>query len=424
MFPRCPSAHHRSRICLSAALLLAAISACSDGATAPTPITHLPRELTAAEQQLIGGSNDFAFGLLREIDRRSAPDANLFISPLSASMALGMTVTGAAGSTLDSMRAALGFADMSIDDIDASYKSLIELLRGLDPKVDFRVANSIWYRQDFPAEQSFLDAGAKFFDARIQGMNFDDPASADAINAWVKESTNGKIDQIVGAIPPNMMMYLINAIYFKGTWTLQFDKANTYIAAFHLSDGSTEQVPMMTREDTLPAVSTAEYTAAELPYGGGAYTMVVVVPQGNMTVDSLIATLDTPTWQSLLGSLTMRSGEVDLPKFELSWDDSLNAPLEALGMGIAFDPIRADFSGISKNGGLYISGVRQKTYVKVDEEGTEAAAVTNVGVVPVMAKPPLVVADRPFLFAIRERLSGTILFVGKMMKPPADEVSQ
>ncbi|HET7565066.1 MAG TPA: serpin family protein [Gemmatimonadaceae bacterium] len=418
MAPRCPSARRRAPTRLSAALLLATCAACSDGATAPKPITQLPRALTAAEQQVISGSNDFAFGLLREIDRRSSPDANIFISPLSASMALGMAVTGAAGSTLDSMRATLGFAGMSIDDIDASYKSLIGLLRGLDPRVDFRLANSIWYRQGFPVEHSFLDAGTNFFDAQIQALDFDNPSSVETINSWVTQSTNGKIDQIVDAIPRDMMLYLINAIYFKGTWSSQFDKAKTHPAPFHLADGSTQQVQMMTQEDTFPAVLTPEYSAAELPYGGGAYTMVVVVPQGSTTVDDLITTLDTPAWQSLLGGLTTRSGNVSIPRFELTWDDSLNAPLAALGMGIAFDAFRADFSGISKGGGLYISGVRQKTYVKVDEDGTVAAAATSVGMVPTSLPPALINADRPFLFAIRERLSGTILFVGKMMKPP------
>lgn len=413
-----PAPRRRSRARLSAALLLAVCAACSDGATAPRPITHLPRELTAAEQQVISGSNDFAFGLLREIDRRSSPDSNIFISPLSASMALGMTVTGAAGSTLDSMRTALGFADMSIGDIDASYKSLIDLLRGLDASVDFRVANSIWYRQGFPVEQSFLDAGSNFFGAEIQGLNFGSSASVSTINNWVSQSTNGKITQIVDAIPDSVIMYLINAIYFKGTWALQFDKAKTHTAPFYLADGTTTSVQMMTQEDTFPAMSTPEYNAVELPYGGGAYTMVVVVPQGSTTVDDLITALDTPTWQSLLAGLTTQSGEVGIPRFELRWDDSLKAPLTALGMGIAFDAGRADFSGISKAGGLYITGVRQSTYVKVDEEGTEAAAATSVGMTPSSAPLPLLVADRPFLFAIRERLSGTMLFVGKMVKPP------
>jgi serpin B len=332
-------------------------------------------------------------------------------------MALGMTMNGAAGATLDSMRATLGYADMSLADIDASYESLIDLLRGLDSHVDLRIANSIWYRQGFPFEQSFLDTGKEFFDAKITGANFDDPGTPALINDWVSQATNGRIPTIVDLIPRDMVMYLINAIYFKGTWTTQFDKGATKPMPFFAADGSTKQVPMMYVHGTFPARSTATYQAAEFPYGGGAYSMIVVVPREGQSVDSLIASFGPSQWESLIASLSDQEGDVYLPRFQLQWKKSLNDALTALGMGIAFGS-GADFTGMSKAGGLAISDVDQSTFVKVDEEGTEAAAVTSVGVIIVSLPPALLVANRPFFFAIRERLSGTLLFVGKMAVPP------
>ncbi|HEX5437190.1 MAG TPA: serpin family protein [Gemmatimonadaceae bacterium] len=408
----------RLPLAATAALLLAAC----DSATAPSgPITHLPRALTASEQSLISGSNDFAFSLFREIDKRAPAESNIFISPLSASMALGMTMNGAAGSTLDAMRTTLGFGAMSVAAADSSYRSLIDLLRGLDPSVDFRIANSIWYRQEFAIEQSFLDAGKTYFDAAITGLDFDDPSAATTINDWVNESTDGKISRIVDQIPGSVNLYLIDAIYFKGAWTQQFDKAHTFSQPFHLTDGATQPVQMMHGQHvTVRAVQTGDYQAAELPYGGGAYAMLVLVPNEGVKLDSVIAALSPESWQALRARLIKQTGEVDLPRFTLTWGDSLNDPLKALGMGVAFDPNAADFSRISTADQLYITGVLQKTFVDVNEEGTTAAAATSVGVGPTSVALPLLEADRPFLFAIEERLSGTILFIGKMVRPPGE----
>ncbi|HET7552315.1 MAG TPA: serpin family protein [Gemmatimonadaceae bacterium] len=398
------------------AMVLAACS--SEGPTAPKKIEQLPRPLSSVEQQIAEGSTGFGLSLLREVNEQSEPGTNVFISPLSASMALGMTATGAAGETLDSMRTVLGYQDVDLEEMDESYRSLIDLLRGLDPGVDFRIANSIWYRDDLPVEQSFVDATKKYFDAEVAALDFGSPGAVGTINDWVKRSTNDKIDKIVQEIPQEIVMYLINAIYFKGSWTAQFDKAQTRDEPFFADDGSQPSVPMMTVEGAFDAAATSEYSAVELPYGGGAYSMVVVVPQQGYSVDSLIARMDAPGWEALLASLHDASGIVQIPKFRLEWKGNLNQSLIDMGMGIAFDLGRADFTGISRGGGLAISTVDQKTYVNVDEEGTEAAAVTAVGITTTSAPSALLRADRPFLFAIRERFSGTLLFIGKMAVPP------
>jgi serpin B len=395
------------------------LSGCSgDGLTAPKKIAQLPRPLSSVEQQIAEGSTGFGLSLLREVNERTPSGSNVFISPLSASMALGMTATGAAGETLDSMRAVLGYGGADLQEINESYRSLIDLLRGLDPSVDFRIANSIWYRDGFPVEQSFIDATKMYFDAEVAPLDFGSPGAVSTINDWVKRSTNDNIDEIVSDIPVDMVMYLINAIYFKGSWTAQFEKTLTRAEPFLADDGSRPTVPMMSVEGDFRATATNEYAAVELPYGGGAYSMIVVVPNQGASVDTLIAQMGAPWWEALLAGLHEASGMVQIPKFRLEWKGSLRPSLTDMGMGIAFDDGRADFSGIARGGGLAITSVDQKTYVNVDEEGTEAAAVTAVGVIVTSTPVPLLRADRPFLFAIRERFSGTLLFIGKMAVPP------
>ena len=407
---------------LSSPLLAAVFAvACTGSPTATRPITELPRQLTAAELGVIAASNTFAFGLLREVNRAHA-DSNVFLSPLSASMALGMTVNGAAGTTLDSMRAALGFGQMPLADMNASYQSIIALLRGLDPNVDFRIANSIWYRQGFPFEASFLDLGRRYFDARIEALDFADPGAPGVINGWVSDNTGGRIPTIVDQIPADAVMYLINAIYFKGAWTVRFDPADTRDGPFFAPGVSTPSARYMSLRDTLRYYEDDSLQAVDLAYGGGPFAMTVVLPREGGDVNALIAGLTASRWVDLTGRFSAREVDLYLPKFRLTWEDLLNEPLGALGMGIAFRPGEADFTGMSRQRGreLFISKVKQKTFVDVNEEGTEAAAVTavEIGITSAGPERPVMRVDRPFLFAIRERYSGTLLFVGKIVRPP------
>ena len=405
--------------------IAAVVAACSD-ATAPSGgarrITALPRALSSGEQALIGASNTFGFNLLRELDRTRA-DSNIFMSPLSASMALGMTMNGAAGQTFDEMRAALAFGTRPAAEINASYRSLIDMLRALDPTVDFRIANSIWYRAGFPFEQTFLDESRQFFDARVSGLDFASSNAVPSINDWVRQSTNGKIDKIVdGPIPNDVVMYLINAIYFNGSWTTRFDRNQTRTEPFHTIGGTTAPIAMMRRTDTIRVAETADAQVVDLPYGGGAYTMTILLPKEGKSLRDVVATLTADAWQAAVTGATARSVELQMPKFTLRWEALLNDPLQALGMRQAFQGDVADFTRMSRDAGnrLYISKVKQKAFVDVHEEGTEAAAVTSVEIrVTCACGPQVIRIDRPFVFAIRERLSGTVLFLGKIVRPPA-----
>lgn len=411
---------------LSGLFAIVALAAACHDPNAPSGgsprITALPRALSSGEQAVIGASNTFGFNLLRELDRTRA-DSNIFMSPLSASMALGMTMNGAAGQTFDEMRSALAFGTRPSAEINASYRSLIDMLRTLDKTVDFRIANSIWYRTGFPFEATFLDESKQFFDARVSPLDFAAASSVPTINSWVNESTNGKIDKILdGPIGDDVVMYLINAIYFNGAWTSRFDKNLTRQDQFTTINGTTAPIAMMRRTDTVRVAETADAQVVDLPYGGGAFAMTIIMPKPGKSISGLVSSLSADSWQAAVATTTARSVELQMPKFTLRWEALLNDPLQALGMRLAFQGDVADFTRMSRAAGnrLYISKVKQKSFVDVHEEGTEAAAVTSVEVrVTCTCGPQVIRIDRPFVFAIRERLSGTILFLGKIVRPPA-----
>jgi serine protease inhibitor len=392
--------------------------ACSDpNGPGGETISALPRQLTAAEEKLIGGSNAFAFDLLRQVNSAQR-DSNVFISPLSASMALGMTANGAAGTTYEAMHSTLRLGDASRQEVNEGYKSLIALLLSLDKSTDFRIANSIWYENTFPFNDPFLAESKSFFNAEVKGLDFTSPSALTTINSWVNEATNKKIPAILDNIDPAEVMFLINAIYFKGTWQKQFDESKTSPAPFFALDGTTATVPLMHQSVPLRVSNAPSYTAVDLLYGNSAFAMTVVLPNQNVNVNSVVESLTGASWKSLEESFSEHQSELYFPRFKLEWKRVLNPDLMALGMSIAFFD-GADFTPMSPRGReLVITKVIQKTFVEVNEEGTEAAAATSVGI-GVTSAPAAIRVDRPFLFVIRERFSGTILFMGKIVKLPA-----
>lgn len=386
----------------------------------PTKIEGLPRALSAGERELIARSNTFAFELLREVYRREA-GPNVFLSPLSATMALGMTLNGAAHLTFDSMRVALGLEGLSQDAINRSYQSLVKLLLGLDPKVELAIANSTWANRHVPIVPAFTDAVRTWFDADARTVDFADPATLGAINRWAADHTNQRIPRVLDALEPDMVMILMNAVYFRGDWTNRFDAARTSAGPFRLSGGETVPVAQMRGE--LPAAIRwqPDVVVGELPYGGQAFVMTIVLPNGDQSITDVVARLDDATWREWTRHLDsvdydkVERTQVVLPKLELEYEKRLNEALAAMGMGVAFDSDRADFSRLTP-ARSYIDYVKQNTFLKIDEKGTEAAAVTTVGV-RVVSAPPQLIVDRPYLLAIRERLSGTILFLGVIGDP-------
>ena len=411
------------RLAMPVALLLSSSAGCGLLGPDVEEITQLPRALTAGEVKVIRASNGFAFDLLAQANRAND---NLFLSPLSASMALGMTMNGADGETWSQMRDVLGFESLAEEEINASYKSLVELLVGLDRTVETVIANSVWTRRGFPVYPDFLNTVREDFGAEVAELDFASPSASGRINGWVEDATRGRIEDMVpDVIPRDVVMYLLNAIYFKGSWTLQFDPSHTRTEPFHLDDGSTQTVPLMTLEGTLPYQSNSRFQAVDLPYGGRAFTMTVLLPWQGVSVDTLAAKLDAGQWEDIAdGFRDTTDVRLFLPRFRMSHERTLNDDLKALGMVDAFYEGLADFTRLSPVASinpLFISEVKQKSWVDVNEEGTEAAASTSVAVSVTSGSVPRVVrADRPFLFFIRERLSGTILFAGKFASPPAE----
>ncbi len=402
------------------AILTAACSQPANPQPAENALTELPRSLSVAEQKVLAAANDFTFTFFRRLSDAQR-GANVFVSPLSASMALGMTMNGAAGTTFDEMRAALGFGRASQDEINLGYARLIELLRGLDRSVTFEIANSVWYRNTFPFHQSFFEAVRVPFGAEVQGLDFASPGALTTINSWVKDRTKGKIPTILGEVGRNDVMYLINAIYFNGSWRTRFDPANTEAAQFHAAGGATQPVQLMHAQRPMRYLETSQFQAVDVPYGRDAFAMTVLLPKEGTDIESLAATVQGGQWNDWIGQFHEREVNLYLPKLKLAYERDLIADLQALGIRQAFVQGGADFTRMSPAGReLFINIVKQKAYVDVHEEGTEAAAVTVVGIA-VTSAPSISTmrVDRPYVFAIRERLSGTILFIGKIVAMPS-----
>lgn len=410
------------RLLLPLALLLALLPGCSNLPTdtgGVQEIKGLPRQLNSAEAALVEAGNGFAFDLFRAVHAEEEAERNLFLSPLSASMALGMALNGANGTTFDAMRSTLGFGTLELQQINRSYRTLIELMVGLDPAVGVEIANSIWHHQGVPLRDRFLTDVADAFASRIEALDFGDARSVKIINDWVDEATKGRIPTILDRIRAGEILYLINAIHFKAPWTERFEKKATRDSPFTLADGSRRPVPMMNQPEAKFRWLQADgVTIADIPYGGQAFSMTILLPERGRSIDDLITRLDADLWETWIRGLgEPRTALLSLPRFRIEYEAQLGNALDALGMGVAFSPA-ADFSRMLEGGGVSISRVVQKTFVEVDEKGTEAAAATLVGV-DLVSLPSGVAVDRPFVFAIRERFSGTILFIGKVMDPLA-----
>jgi len=384
------------------------------------PETNPIRELTAVEKQIANSSNIFGLKLFQSVSEKE--DGNIFISPLSFSFALGMTYNGANGETKAAMKKTLGFPDLSDIEINQSYKSLIELFTTLDEKVAFNLANSIWYREDFSVEPEFIELNKKYFNAEVSSLNFLSPIAKDVINKWCEEKTNGRIKEVIDKIPEYAVMYLINAIYFKGDWQSKFDKKFTKDQDFFKSDGKSYKVKMMMKSDSnFRYYSNEKFQAVDLPYSKGDYAMTIFLPNYNVNLNTIIKDLNHENLTLWLSNFNKRYGHLAMPRFKLEFKRSFKDILSDMGMGIAFSERLADFTRINKMGGLFISEVLHKSFLEINEEGTEAAAVTvvEIGYTSIGDEFRMTV-NRPFLLVIRETKNNTVLFLGKIMEPKSD----
>jgi serine protease inhibitor len=375
-----------------------------------------PGDRVLTDGELVDAANRFGFKLFKEIVE-AEPDQNIVISPLSVSIALGMTQNGAAGSTLDAMMSTLEFPGYTLESANQCYRIVIDYLIGLDPDVRFQIANSIWYRQEFAPKKLFTRNCQTYFDAEVEGLDFSLPEAADVINLWVEEKTNGLITGIVDKpIDWQIMMILLNAIYFKGSWLHHFDPANTRDWQFKLPDGGLSPCRMMMQEESkfYTGFEGPDFYGLDMAYGDSLFSMTILLPKQTTHVDSVVGCLNEENWKAWMSRFAPWEVVAFVPKFELEYEVSLVPALTKLGMGIAFGR-DADFSNMFQHSlWVYLSKVKHKTYIRVNEEGTEAAAVTEV--VPTTGTRYIII-EKPFIFFIRENRSDTILFMGKIVDP-------
>jgi serpin B len=385
----------------------------TDGpATSPTVIP-----LSALGHALVAQSNAFGAELFSDVATEGG--GNVMLSPLSASIALTMLLNGSDGDTFTQIRDALGYApEQDLEAINETYRTLRENLLTADQSVQLAIANAAFYERTHLFNPSFLEAMRGAFDARVEPLDFADPASVDIVNRWANDHTNGRIPRVLEELDPDLVLLLMNALYFKGDWSTPFDTAQTRPGAFRLTNGSEVQVPIMEEKIQAVSVPGEGYAALELPYGRRNFSMVILLP--DEPLHDFVQRFDGATWAEISARLGSRDEWsevlVRLPRFSFSSDELLNDALRARGIRDAFDPFDADLTQMSDDPRLFVDIVQQNTFVAVDEKGTEAAAVTTVGVMPTSLGPHFFV-DRPFVFAIRERTTNTLLFIGQVTNP-------
>jgi serine protease inhibitor len=381
-----------------------------------------------AEAALAGGAagshTDAAFGVALYLDLASKkPGSNVFISPASVAFALGMTLNGAGGETREAIAKTLGRPAGDQAAANAADSALIAGLNDTLSGIDLSVANALFARKGVRFNGRFLKENSRFYGAELDVLDFEDPGSAAVINGWVAGKTRNRITRIVDQIDPSSIMFLVDAIYFKGSWTHAFDAKETHDAPFHLAGGGEIERPLMRRSGTYDYLEADSLQAVRLPYGDGRFAMYVFLPSPGSSLREFQRGLTAGALERWIGSLAPRRGTVELPRFRLEYEARLRQALGELGMGVAFDCGAADFKNMAFIPGmsLCIHDVLHKTFVEVNELGTEAAAVTSVEMRLTSAMEPVkafeMIVDRPFFFVIRDGETGLMLFMGSMVNP-------
>ena len=372
------------------------------------------------DSRLTAATTRFSFKLYKQI--REPRSQNTFVSPASVMLALAMTYNGADGTTREAMAKTLEVDGMSLDEVNRAFGDLKSALTPNDPKVQLTIANSLWARNGFTMKPAFIERNKQHYGAEVTNLDFGSPAATDTINSWVKKNTGGKIEKIVDQIRDGEVLFLINAIYFKGQWSVEFKKENTQPDAFRLAGGEQKQLPMMSQSGSYLYYKGDNFQSVALPYGKGDVNMYIFLPDEQTSLDRFEQDLTPENWDRWMNSFGFGPGEIKLPRFKVEWEATLNDALTALGMAEAFDGGRANFSQIAPvtpGNRLYITEVKHKSWCEVNEEGTVAAAATSVGIRLTSAPPPpfSMKVDRPFFFAIRDRVSGVVLFMGSVTNP-------
>jgi serine protease inhibitor len=384
----------------------------------------------APSLDVAAADNAFGFRLLNTV-QNTIPSGNVVLSPVSAALNLSMVLNGAGGETRQEMLSALSLSGAELNAINEANAQLIKVIRTPAQSVTLSVADSLWVdSRHATLRPDYVKQMQVWFDAEMADLDFSNSSAATRINNWASKETNGRISKVIDRIDPTDLLLLLNAVYFKGQWTHKFDKAQTQQRDFTLAGGALKQVPRMAQSGRFDYFETPQIQAIRLSFGDGALAMEVFLPAKSSSLGALEAELTAERWTGWQTQYAPRSGTIELPRFELKSNYRLNGPLQALGVTRAFQPDGAQLTdmfsaspGQLRPGRFFISSVLQSTYWKVDEEGSEAAAVTTTGIRAAAVARPVqpfrMIVDRPFFCAIEDRRSGALLFVGAIYDPAA-----
>jgi serine protease inhibitor len=369
--------------------------------------------------ELVNANLQFGLKLFSNI-AKSNGDSNVFVSPTSIAIALSMLYNGASGTTKQEMTSAMSLSGLDIKTLNEANQSLRESLQNPDPNISIAIANSLWSREGFSFRHQFLRVTRQFYDAQVTSLDFASSDAVEIVNQWVDEHTQGKITRIVERFDPNDVLLLINAIHFKGSWTEPFDEKLTTQQPFYLTNGTSKQHPLMSRQGSYRYYENQQFQAVRLPYGKNQVSMYIFLPRKDSNLNSFLGQLNSQNWNQWLSQFKERKGLVKIPRFQLQYEIELQNALAALGMKAMFNEAQADFTNLTSEK-VKVDSVKHKTFVEVNEEGTEAAGVTSIGIQVTSAPSPTesftMIVDRPFLCAIRDDRTGTILFMGKIVNP-------
>jgi serine protease inhibitor len=401
-------------------ILLFAVTTQSCHKSVSSPDISKPLDLPVGSQAIVTAGNQFAFDFFGTVLQTDTLTPNKLISPFSIDMALSMLYNGSANVTKDSIAKTLDLTGIPLGQVNEVNQALIRQMPAEDGKVTLSIANSLWYKDNGPQPlPTFLDSIKSDYNGYLQSLDFSNPASVGQVNSWVARNTNNKITSILDNFAPGEVMLLVNAIYFNGSWQHGFDPSKTQPAPFYLRDGGTVSTPFMSQQQTLRIYTDPSYTMVELPYGGGSgYDMYVVLPASQQqSLSAFAASFNEAAFATGLSRLDSMTIGLFLPTWTTSYAiEDMLPNLSTLGMGIAMGT-SADFSNMYSTP-VALSQAIHKTYIKVSESGTEAAAVTAVGIT-ITALPviPDIRVNHPFLYFITERQTGAILFIGMVDDP-------
>ncbi len=375
-----------------------------------------PNGKVGAIMPLADGYNEFGFKLLRRV-AAGKKNASVCVSPYSVASALALAHSGAAGRTRQEIAQLLGAKKMTPAQLNVANRELSALMTKAGPHTRVAVANGVWTNKSAAIKPQFLKNAQQFFAARTRSADFASPSTLRGINDFVRQNTGGKIPGILDALDSSGVLVLVNAVYFKGQWQTKFDPAKTRPGPFFSPSGQ-RSVPFMEQTGDFNYVDAKQAQVLTLPYEGGRYQMTIALPKGKISVDALLNSLDAKTWREWAQSRMPEPGTIKLPKVKLSASADLDKILAALGMKSAFSAQHADFSNLTPEKPVWISQVKHKTVIEVNESGTEAAGATGMTMLRGAAPTPFTfIANRPFVMAIQESESGAILFLSRMSAP-------